>query len=396
MKILFYCDTVFGYGGVERVLSVIAQTMAKANDVTILSTDLRGDITMYDYDRSNVKFEYISYPETKGIAKTCCKGYSYIYKKVLPKCSITSEGYSRSFFLPNYRKALIEKINDGKYDVVIGVHVFLALHLASVRKHLNAQKVIAWIHNSYEALFTKDNPYLPGLKHFFMYQMKKLDDVVVLSKIDVEKFRKELNLKCINIYNPLTLKPQGRASMGNKKFIGVGRFSHKHKGFDILLKAFAKYCQKHDDGWTLEIVGEGPERQMYKDIITDNNIGHRVTISPFTNNIQKHYAAASAYVLSSRWEGQPLVLLEALSHGLPIVASDIPIAKELLENTGTSLLFKNEDIDDLVRKMEEIVYKSNWQEMSNQSLSYCNLFYIDYIITKWEEVMSCIHICKNL
>ena len=388
MRILFYCDTVFGYGGVERVLSVIAQAMAKDNDITILSTDLRGDTTMYGYDQSNVKFEYISYPETKGMAKMCCKGYSYMYKKVLPKCDITSEGYSRSFFLPNYRKALIEKINDGKYDVVIGVHVFLALHLASARKHLNTKKVIAWIHNSYEALFTKDNPYLPGLKHFFVHQMKKLDDVVVLSKIDVEKFKKELNLNCINIYNPLTLEPQGQASLGNRKFIGVGRFSHKHKGFDILLKAFVKYCKKHDDGWTLELVGEGPEQQMYENIIKDNNIGHRVKISPFTNNIQQHYASASVYVLSSRWEGQPLVLLEAISHGLPIIASDIPITKELLGDTGTTLLFKNEETDNLVTKMEEIVYESNWQEMSGQALSYCELFSIDSIIVKWHCLFS--------
>ena len=101
MKILFYCDTVFGYGGVERMLSVIAQAMARDNDVTILCTDLRADTTMYGYDQSSVKFDYISYPEIKGLERTCCKGYSYIYKKVLPKHSITSEGYSKSFFLPN-------------------------------------------------------------------------------------------------------------------------------------------------------------------------------------------------------------------------------------------------------------------------------------------------------
>ena len=388
MKILFYCDTVFGYGGVERVLSVIAQAMAKDNDVTILSTDLRADTAMYGYDQSNVKFEYISYPEIKGMERLCCKSYSYIYKKVLPKHSITSEGYSKSFFLPTYKKALIEKINSGKYDVIVGVHAYLSLHLASVRKHLNAKKVIAWIHNSYEALFIKNNPYLPGLKHFFAHEMKKLDRVVVLSKIDVAKFKEELKLDCINIYNPLTLEPQGQATMKNKKFIGVGRFSHKHKGFDILLKAFAKYCEKHDDGWELEIVGEGPEQQMYEDIIKDNNIGHRVKISPFTNNIQKHYANASVYVLSSRWEGFGLVLIEAMSHGLPIISAHLPVTKELLDNTGTSFFFRNEDIDDLAAQMEQIVYKSDWQDMSNKALDHHKSFYINTIIEQWQSIFK--------
>ena len=387
MKILFYCDTVFGYGGVERVLSVIAQAMAKDNDVTILSTDLRTDTTMYGYDKANVKFEYISDPKTNGFERLCCKSYSYLYKKVLPKCRMTSEGYSKSFFLPTYKKALVEKVNSGNYDVVIGVHVYLALHLASVRKQLNAKKVIAWVHNSYEALFIKDNPYLPGLKHFFAHQMKKMDHIVVLSKMDVAKFKEELTLDCVNIYNPLTLEPQGRASMEHKKFIGVGRFSHKHKGFDILLKAFAKYCEKHDDGWTLEIVGEGPEQQMYEDIIKDNNIGHRVKISPFTNNIQKHYANASVYVLSSRWEGFGLVLVEAMSHGLPIISSRLPVTQELLDHTDTSLFFENEDIDDLVTQMEHMVYESNWQEMGNQCIKYSKKFNINNIISQWENIL---------
>ena len=387
MKVLFYCDTVFGYGGVERVLSVIAQAMAKNNDVTILSTDLRADTAMYGYDQSSVKFEYISYPEIKGMERLCCKSYSYIYKKVLPKHGITSEGYSKSFFLPTYKKALVEKINSGNYDVVIGVHVYLSLHLASVRKQLNAKKVIAWIHNSYEALFIKDNPYLPGLKHFFAHEMKKLDSIVALSKIDVAKFKEELSLDCINIYNPLTLEPQGQAAMENKKFIGVGRFSHKHKGFDILLKAFAKYCEKHNDGWVLEIVGEGPEQQMYENIIKNNNIGHRVKISPFTNNIQKHYANASVYVLSSRWEGFGLVLIEAMSHGLPIISSSLPVTQELLANTDTSLFFESEDIDDLATKMEQIVYGNNWGKMNEKTLDYHKQFNIDHIISKWEQVI---------
>ena len=223
MKILFYCDTVFGYGGVERVLSVIAQAMAKDNDVTILSTDTRANTEMYGYNKSSVRFQYITYPETKSLERLCCKGYSYIYKKLLPKCGMTSEVYSRSFFLPTYKKALTDKINKGNYDVVIGVHVYLSLHLASIRQRLNIKKVIAWVHNSYEALFTKENPYLPGLQHFFAHQMKKLDNVVVLSKIDVAKFKDKLNLDCINIYNPLTLEPQGRASTENKRFIGVWR-----------------------------------------------------------------------------------------------------------------------------------------------------------------------------
>lgn len=374
---------MFGYGGVERVLSVIAKAMAEDNDVTILSTDLRADMNMYEYGDSNIKFDYINYPETKGLERLCCKGYSYLYKKILPKCDITSEGYSKSFFLPTYKKILIEKINRGYYDVVIGVHAYLSLQLASVRKHLTAKKVIGWMHNSYEALFTKEKPYLPGLKVFFSHEMKKLDNIVVLSKTDAEKFKKELGLKSTCIYNPLTVEPRGRASFENKRFIGVGRFAHKHKGFDILLKAFAEYCKRHNDGWTLELVGEGPEQQMYEKIIKENNIGDRVIISPFTNNIQEHYAGASVYVLSSRWEGFGLVLIEAMSHGLPIIASDLPVAKELLKENEICLFFRNEDVNELANKMEQISDMTRWENISKETIDYSKKFKIDNIIYLW-------------
>lgn len=383
MKILFYCDTVFGYGGVERVLSVIAKAMAQENDVTILSTDLRADMTMYGYGESNIKFDYISYPHKNGIEQFCCKAYSYLYKKMLPKCGITSEWYSKSFFLPSYKKALIRKINAGEYDVVIGVHAYLSLHLASIRKRLNAKKVIGWMHNSYEALFTKENPYLPGLRHFFSHIMRNMDNIVVLSKADAEKFKKELSLDCVCIYNPLTLEPRGRASFDNKRFIGVGRFAHKHKGFDILLRAFAEYCKRHDDDWTLELVGEGPEQPMYEQIIKENDIGDRVIISPFTNNIQEHYASASVYVLSSRWEGFGLVLIEAMSHGLSIISSDVPVAKELLEGSGTSLFFRNEDIDDLVKEMEKIADESEWHRLHDNTIPYSYKFCLENIVNQW-------------
>ena len=67
MKILFYADTVFGFGGVQRVLAVIAKALAKDNDVTILSTDTDENLSMYGYNQSDIHFDYISYNGKKNI-----------------------------------------------------------------------------------------------------------------------------------------------------------------------------------------------------------------------------------------------------------------------------------------------------------------------------------------
>lgn len=387
MKILFYADTVFGFGGVQRVLAVIAKALSEKHDVTILSTDTTEDLSMYDYIQSNVHFEYISYNGKKNIEYYVCKSISYIYKKVLPKNSITAELYSYSFFRPTYKRNLIEKINAGNYDVVIGVHAFLSLHLASVRRHLKAKKVIGWMHNSYDALFEKQNPYLPGLKSFFANEMKHLDGIVVLSKSDSNLFKEHLGLYCTTIYNPLTLEPHGRASFDNKKFLAVGRFAPKHKGFDLLIKAFAIFAKKDKD-WTLEIVGEGEEESLYRSMIKEYDLEDRIKICPFTKDIQKHYAEASVYVLSSRWEGFGLVLVEAMSHGLPIISSDLPVAKELLEGKECATFFKCGDIGEMAQVLTNYANTTDWDNLSANAYNTAKSFSISNVIELWLQLMK--------
>lgn len=111
--------------------------------------------------------------------------------------------------------------------------------------------------------------------------------------------------------------------------MAVGRFSHQHKGFDLLIEAFHIFAEENKD-WTLDIVGEGVEEPMYHKLIKEYQLEERITIHPFTNHIQKFYGEAQVYILSSRWEGMPLVLMEAMSHGLPIISSNLPICEEIM------------------------------------------------------------------
>ena len=387
MKILFYADTVFGFGGVQRVLAVIAKALTKDNDVTILSTDTDENLSMYGYNQSDIHFDYISYNGKKNLEYFTCKAISYLYKKVLPKNRFTARLYSYSFFRPSYKRQLISKINSGHYDTVVGVHAFLSLHLAAVRNRLNSKNVTAWMHNSYDALFEKNNPYLPGLKSFFSNEMKRLDGIVVLSKSDASLFRDNLGLECMTIYNPLTLEPRGKASSEYKKFLAIGRFSPKHKGFDLLIKAFANFAQTDSD-WTLEIVGEGEEEFIYRQLIIENHLEKRVKLCPFTKDIQRHYAGASVYVLSSRWEGQPLVLVEAMAHGLPIVSSDLPVAKELLEGRGCGIFFNCGDINDMALALSRMASTTKWVEMSENALQTSSLFSVENIRQQWIQVLK--------
>ena len=386
MKILFYSDTVFSFGGVQRVLAEVSKRLSEEFEVTILTSDAPVDTSMYDYKLSNVKFDHIEYAHPPFFENLFCKAYSFLFKWILPHTRITSKGYALSSFLPTYRKALATKINAGGYDVVVGVHAFQSLHIATISHQIKA-KTIAWIHNSYQALFEKESPYLPGLAKHFAFQMQKMDHMIVLSQADKELFADKMNLPATVIYNPLTVQPKGEGSSVHKRFISVGRFSVGHKGFDILIEAFAIFAKNNTD-WTLEIVGEGPEETLYRQLIAKHGLEKRVILSPFTRNIQSHYAASSIYVLSSRWEGFGLVLIEAMSHGLPIIASDLPVTRELLQGKGVALLFERENVVELANHLHTMADSSILiEEMGNKAKVYSKEFQMESIIQRWKNIV---------
>ena len=186
------------------------------------------------------------------------------------------------------------------------------------------------------------------------------------------------------IYNPLTLIP-GKPSSGiSEKFLAIGRFSHLHKGFDLLIKAFHIFAEKNKD-WTLYIVGEGVEEPLYRQLIHDYQLEKRIYIQPFTNHIQRYYSEAQIYILSSRWEGMPLVLMEAMSHGLPIISSNLPVSKEIMGDFG--IYFENGNVHQLAQKMHDVTL-IDWQKKSKEALEIAELFNIDNIIKQWKAMID--------
>jgi len=383
MKICFYCNTIFTFGGVQRVLAVIAKELSKKHDITILTLDSPSlkDTTMYGLDSASINYLFLQYPEMPFYEKIPCKAYSLLYKTILPQNKLFSKWYGYSSFPHTKRSLLAKTLNKGNYDVVVGVHVFLSFHLASIQKQIKA-RTIGWMHNSYDAFFSIKTSYVGKQKNEFKHLMPNLDKIIVLSRYDQEKFLKKLNVQTEVIYNPLTIEPKGKGSPEHKKFLAVGRLSPLHKGFDILIEAFALFARQNQD-WTLDIVGEGPEEDMLHSLISKHHLERRITIYPFTKEVEKYYESASVYVLSSRWEGFGLVLIEAMSYGLPIISSYLPVTKELLDDKGVGVFFENENIADLALKMKLITENADLASISQSALKYSQEFKISDIIQQW-------------
>lgn len=388
MKICFYCDSIFTIGGVQRVLAVIAKGLASKHQVTILTADAPEleNTALYGLNEEQIDYRYIRYPRLPFYEYYPCKAYSFLYKKFLPKNRLTIKGYCYSSFPGSYRKRLLRALSEGGYDLIVGVHVYPSFYLSAIKKHLRA-KVVGWLHTSYHAFFELPGMWLWKSEQRFAYQMGRLDQVVVLTHHDQCLYREKMGLPCEVIYNPLALLPEGLAKPEYKKFLAVGRMSHLTKGFDLLIEAFAVFASQ-DKEWTLDIVGEGPEEKRLQDMIRQYELSSRVHIYPFTQDIQTYYAGSSIFVLSSRWEGFPLVLAEAMAHGLPILASDIPVVKELLQGAGNACLFHSEDVADLADKMLCMVQQNELGQMGKISLHKVKELQLPAILQQWEVLFS--------
>lgn len=382
-KICFLTDSIFSIGGVQRVTSVLARELAKTYDVTIVTLDKQEqmDTTLYDLQDAAIHYRFFAYPETAKWKNYCCKAYSYLYRKWLPQNKLASDFYSHSSFPAEKRNALAKELQRGDYDVIIGVHAPLAVRLASCRKRLGKAKLIGWIHNSYEALFGEKSLYIgPELRSHYEYQLQTLDATVVLCRNDAQRYHFPTTV----IYNPLTLTPGQPSDGTSKRFLAVGRFSRLHKGFDLLIEAFHLFAL-HNDEWHLDIVGEGVEEPLYRELIARYQLSDRVTIHPFTDNIQDYYSQAQVYVLSSRWEGFGLVLVEAMAHGLPVVSSALPTSLEIMGDFG--LYFPVGDVTELAHQLLAAT-QMDWPAKSREALATAARFNIESIINQWKQLFD--------
>ena len=382
-KVCFVVESIFSVGGVQRVTAVLAKELAKDCDVTIVTLDkpIAKDTSYYSLNEADIHYRFFSYPDTPRWKDFFCKAYSYLYRKILPQVRKTSDWYSHSSFPSEKRDALGKELAEGHYDVIIGVHAPLSVRLAACRGLLGKTKLIGWIHNSYEALFGKESLYIgPELRKHYEWQLGKLDTTVVLCQYDAQKY----SIPTQVIHNPLTLIPGPVSEGTSKKFLAVGRFSHLHKGFDLLIEAFHIFARQNKE-WTLDIVGEGVEEPMYRQLIKEYGLEDRTTIHPFTNHVQTYYSNAQVYVLSSRWEGFGLVLVEAMAHGLPVISSDLPTSREIMGNFG--LYFRNGDAKALARQMLK-VSQADWSSSSKEALEIASHFEIGNIIRQWYRIMD--------
>lgn len=330
-NICFLIGNLSNSGGTERVNSLIANELAKKNDhITILSfTD--GAVPFFELN-DNIKT------------------YSLYNKEVSFKKNFLGAVWKIRKFVKRYQIDTLVVVDS--ISCMFTVPALLGLKINHICwEHFN-------FNNNNGVIFRNI-----GRK----WAAKHCDYIVTLTKRDKELWEKGLrniSAKIVPIANPSPYENiQHTPSLEFKVALAVGRLTHV-KGFDMLIESWAKVCKVNQD-WKLRIVGSGEEEGNLKKQANYLGLDNRIDFISNTKDIEQYYRTSSFYCLSSRFEGLPMVLLEAQAFGLPIIAFNC--------DTGPSDIITHNENGYLIEDFNVLDFSKNILKIINEHEKYDSL-----------------------
>tara|TARA_B100000965_G_scaffold387785_1_gene391554 strand:+ start:5 stop:1150 length:1146 start_codon:yes stop_codon:yes gene_type:complete len=215
----------------------------------------------------------------------------------------------------------------------------LILRISGLPK-LNIFRRIFWKLNK-NRIYLITSPTNETRKHLINQKIFNADKIITL-KDPIVNIR-EINIKKKEIIDDKTINK-------SKYFLSIGRLTEQ-KNFKLLINAFAIFTKSHNN-INLIIIGTGEQNDYLSRLVKKLNIDNRVHLIGYKNNVFKYLNNAHGFILSSKWEDPGFVIVEAAACRTPIISSDCKNGpQELLENGRCGTLFKNNDLKDLVEKL---------------------------------------------
>lgn len=388
MKICFLTDNIHFLGGAQRCTVRLANELVKkGNEVTILYNNKDIDSNYNEYNLSDkVKLEYIK--GTDFLPKIIFF-WTKILEKINSETNLLKSNKKLLSFVYYGRnilaiKRLQKKFDTEKYDCVIGVGAIYSMILTLLKK--NGTKFIGWQHSSSVRHFEWKNVLLWHQEAIFKKALFYLDEYVVLTQIDANYIKEKFGANVNVIYNPTSFETSIKDYNETRTILAVGRY-HDVKGFDLLIEAFKIFNERNKD-WKLRIVGEGEQRPKLQQLIDKYELKKSVLLIGKKECIIEEYKNSDFFVLSSRMEGMPMTVLEAMECGQPIIAFDLPCIPEILTE-GQGIIVKSYNIKELANAMELLARNPKLREkMGRKCKNRVQEFNIRKILKKWEDLIK--------
>ena len=359
MRLIFVIGDISSYGGTERVTTEVASELSRAgHDVSIL--------TLFGPAKP-----WFDMPEAIRVTSAALQPAG----RSLRRAAVISCRLKR------------EALASGADALILVDSILFAFCVPWAWR--SQMKFICWEHFN---LTTSHGTYMRSLARLAASRLS--DRVVVLTERDAIAWRKKYHItdRVRPIWNPIPHFPDGapvETGTSNKQLVAlaVGRLT-RQKGFDLLLQAWAQVGDAKNR-WVLRIVGGGEEEVALKSLAVDLGIEDSVVFTGQVRDVAHEYRNASLYVMSSRWEGLPMTLLEAQHFGLPSVSTDCPNGPREVLSNGSGRLVKQQDPSALADGLDELLSRPERRaEMAVAAKKNAQRYQSDGIRKEW-EVMFC-------
>ena len=376
MKKISILSLHLGYGGIEKSIIALANLLCKKYEVEIVCTYKLYDKPVFDLNKK-VKVCYLM------------EGYRpnrVEFKKALKKKKIFTalkEGLKSLKILHLRRKTMINYIKNSDADVIISTRDIFNAWLGDYAK--SEVLKIGWEHNHYHDNYRYARNVIRSVYYV---------DYFVLVSASLKNFYEShlttSNCQCVYIPNIIDKIPKKVSSLETKRIVSVGRLSPE-KGYMDLLKVFSVIANKYPT-WHLDIIGDGVEKERLEKFINNHELNERVTLHGFQNKdyIDKILHDSSIYVMTSYTESFGIVLLEAMSHGLPCIAFDSAEgARELINSGMNGYLIKNRSYAAMIKKIEDLMKNKNVRKKIGLAGRYSIKIYTSEIVgEQWYNLIE--------
>ena len=194
--------------------------------------------------------------------------------------------------------------------------------------------------------------------------------------------------------NPLTFTPVSMIPPKENIILAAGRLNNwKYKGWDILIDAAEKISPLlKEKQWKIQIAGGGSESQkvFIEKMIREAGVEDVIKLLGYRTDMESLYQRSAIYCLSSRSEGLPMVLIEAMSQGCaPVACENLGRTKEIITNESEGLLFKTADVDDLAEKLTKMITDEEYRtSVQKNAIERSKYYSIDHVIGMWENMLK--------
>lgn len=346
MKIILFTHKLYGGGG-ERVASILLNHLCEKHDVTAIVFD--NQRTSYSLD-SKIQIQKIH---------ICCHRFLHPLERII-----------------KIRRAIKSNSPDLIISFMVESNLYTLLTNFFTRKKL--------ILSEQTSIQTKQ-PLIHKLTRRILYPFAS--ETVFVSESDYNHAQWLKNKTFI--YNPLSCSSYSYNKEREKAIVAVSSQHRWHvKGFDLLIQAWAKIAKQHPN-WKLQFVGSNDDSKII-DMVKAFKLENQVDFLGWTDSIDKVLQTKSIYVLSSRREGFPCSLLEAMSQGCACVAFDCKTGpNEIITEGKSGLLARNGNIDDLAAKLQLLIKDENLrQQLAMGATKEVSRFEKKKIMQQWDELIE--------